>query len=1265
MQPNTMMALSLNVKGLNSPQKRRVLFRDLRRKHVDIAFLQETRIPRQDSHRLRDPRFSQVFSSCALNKQNGVAILIHRNCLFTKHDVHTDTAGRYVILSGTLGTRSVTLVNVYAPNTPDKHFWEALQADLDRHALGEILMCGDFNAVPCPAVDRSRPSANQTPTMGTRQDVLFGSFLNQRALIDVWRVSHPSTKDFTFYSNPHGSYSRIDNILISPSLLPWVTAASIGVISWSDHANVVMELSLPNCSPAWNWRLGSHTLQDAGLVRELEGELEAYFRDNVTGDISFSTVWAAHKAVIRGEIIKKVSYRKRLKLQSVLELQHTLRVQELEHKTTPSQEGFDRLQGTRHALNRLLLEDVAKAMTWSKRRFYESANKMDTLLARQIRPRPPVTRITSLKDSAGRSIKSPQNIKRAFTDYYSSLYNHSPLHSPPTASHLTEINSFLSSVDLPKLSSSQGLALAKDFTLEEISEAIVSLKPNKAPGPDGYTARYYKTFFPILGPHLVTLFNAVKAGNPFPPDSLLASLVVLPKPGKNLSDPSGYRPISLLNLDVKIYAKVLAARLNPLLPSIIHPDQVGFIQGRQAYENTRRAVGAIWHLEREGRPSLLLSLDAEKAFDRIEWPFLFTLLEHMSFPPEFCSAIRALYHNPRADVSIPGSQAAPFSIHNGTRQGCPLSPLLFALTLEPLLTHIRSSPDIKGMTVQDGSFKVSAYADDVLLTLTSPESSLTATSALLSRFSAVSGFRVNLDKSVILPFHLSRHQTQALTAVFGFKIASTTIPYLGIHLPNKHDDIYKVNYPPLYAKLRGEMEVWNKECISWLGRVHCIKMNLLPRLLYLFQALPSPIDPSDLRFLQSHIDAFVWRGGRRRVARSTLYRPRELGGLGLPNIQCYFQAAQLSQVVTLHSPPNTHRWVDFESACMFPESPKYWMWLPKNVRPKVPTLCPPLSHSIALWDSLASSKKLRQASSSMLPIWRNPLFPPGQAPDQFSRFVEGGILRIRDLQDRAGLYSFDSLTARSGLHPQDFFRYMQLHHFASTTENKIAGSSSLTFFERLCLSGDPPRGLISRLYAHMVSTPSLPIITYMAAWERDLGSTLEGDEWLDIWEAARKVSICTTLQEQGLKTMMRWYTTPVLLHKTNSAVPDDCWRGCGERGTQAHMWWSCPAISKYWDSVQTLLEQVFGTRVPKDPWTYLFANPVPDFTMHHNRLLSKILLAARKAVAESWRSPRLPPQRRLLQIMDHIQLMDELSAKVHHTMPAYRKVWDAWESLGM
>uniref|UniRef100_A0A8C5P7M4 Reverse transcriptase domain-containing protein n=1 Tax=Leptobrachium leishanense TaxID=445787 RepID=A0A8C5P7M4_9ANUR len=452
----------------------------------------------------------------------------------------------------------------------------------------------------------------------------------------------------------------------------------------------------------------------------------------------------------------------------------------------------------------------------------------------------------------------------------------------------------------------------------------------------------------------------------------------------------------------------------------------------------------------------------------------------MSFPPDFCSAVRALYCNPRADVVIPGSRTSTFPIYNGTRQGCPLSPLLFALTLEPLLTHIRFSPDIKGITVQGESFKVSAYADDVLLTLTSPESSLTATTALLSRFSNVSGYKVNLDKSIILPFHLSRTGIQDLIARFGFKIASTSIPYLGIHLPSKYKDLYKVNYPPLYAKLRREMEVWNRECISWLGCVHCVKMNLLPRLLYLFQALPSPVDPSDLRFLQSNIDAFVWRGGRRRVARSTLYRPRELGGLGLPNLQWYFQAAQLSQVVALHSPPNTHRWVDFESACMFPEDPRYWMWLPKSLRPQEPVPCPPLSHSMAIWDSLASSKKLRQVSSSMLPLWRNPQFPPGQTPDQFSRFVKGGILRLRDLRDHTGLYSFDSMSARSQLLPRDSFRYIQLRHFASTIENKTAGSSPLTFFERLCLSGDPPRGLISRLYIHLASTPSLPAITYMA-----------------------------------------------------------------------------------------------------------------------------------------------------------------------------------------
>uniref|UniRef100_A0A8D0AGR9 Reverse transcriptase domain-containing protein n=1 Tax=Sander lucioperca TaxID=283035 RepID=A0A8D0AGR9_SANLU len=109
--------------------------------------------------------------------------------------------------------------------------------------------------------------------------------------------------------------------------------------------------------------------------------------------------------------------------------------------------------------------------------------------------------------------------------------------------------------------------------------------------------------------------------------------------------------------------------------------------GRHSFHNTRRLLNII-SSPSSNIPEVIISLDAEKAFDRVEWSFLFFALQKFGFNPEFISWIKLLYTSPVASVHTNGLQSAPFPLHRGTRQGCPLSPLLFAIAIEPLACHI-------------------------------------------------------------------------------------------------------------------------------------------------------------------------------------------------------------------------------------------------------------------------------------------------------------------------------------------------------------------------------------------------------------------------------------------------------------------------------------------------------------------------------------------------------------------------------------------------
>uniref|UniRef100_A0A8C5M4V5 Reverse transcriptase domain-containing protein n=1 Tax=Leptobrachium leishanense TaxID=445787 RepID=A0A8C5M4V5_9ANUR len=947
-------------------------------------------------------------------------------------------------------------------------------------------------------------------------------------------------------------------------------------------------------------------------------------------------------------------------MEEINSLQHKLRRLEMAHKSHPTPESFTTLSQTRMALNRLFLDDVGRSLLWSRQRYYSRSNKMDTPLARLLKPRPKFQAITSIRDDTGLLVTTPTAIRDTFTRYFRSLYDHTPTHTPANETLCREIKQYLADASLPSLPDSRLEPLSSPVTEEELHAAFKSMKPHKAPGPDGFTYHYYKSHSGILGPHLLSMFNNLLEGGKLPADSLLASIALIPKPGKDKHMVGNYRPISLINTDLKLFTKILSKRLDLIMGTLIHPDQVGFIPGRQAYENTRRSADLLWLASSGNTPSLFLSLDAEKAFDRAEWPFLFTLLSHLGFPPPFVRAIQALYSIPTAQIIISGTDPLPFPIRNGTRQGCPLSPALFALFLEPLLQHLRKDPHITGFRMGDQEYKLSAYADDILLSLTRPLSSLPAVMRRLDEFSRLSGYKVNITKSEAVATHMSQGDLDTIRGAYPIRVSPTSIDYLGIALPSNPGDLYDKNFPPLLSQLKKDLESWSKYAISWVGRVHCIKMNVLPRLLFFFQALPCALPSEDIRLLQSTIDHFIWQGKRHRIARATLYRPKDAGGLGLPCLFSYYYAAQLAQIVAWHSPRGLHRWVDLERTLMHPDHPHLWIWLPKPQRPLLRTTCPAILNSIHLWDKLATKCDLTSLPSPLSPVLRNKDFLPGYNARAEDGWMGTTIRRLYQLFP-GGIFidQIDPIISGSSANTNPL-PYFQLRAFANQRHIKEAALTPLTPFERLCQTGSYPRGLISTLYRSLTTILDWKTLRYVAAWEADLGESLEAEEWADIWESMRSVSVCTTHQEQLIKTIFRWYVTPVQMSRISPGTPDSCWRGCGARGTYIHMWWECPTLKTFWSQTHTLAMAVLSKDIPMDPWAFLLSRPVQDLTRQENKLLAKITLAARRVLAESWNSPRAPSFTRLSSKMQDVCLMDELTAISSHTLPAYYNTWAPW-----
>ena len=213
--------------------------------------------------------------------------------------------------------------------------------------------------------------------------------------------------------------------------------------------------------------------------------------------------------------------------------------------------------------------------------------------------------------------------------------------------------------------------------------------------------------------------------------------------------------------------------------------------------------------------------------------------------------IFSLYSNPTAQVRINGSLSDSFSLHNGTRQGCPLSPLLFAISLEPFLATIRNNRSINGIRVGTRVHKYAAYADDILFFIQQPRISLPNLMSEFSSFQTLSNFKINLSKSEILNITVPQPIADQLKPLFPFRWEPARMKYLGIYLTPHLHSLFRHNYIPLLNTIKDDLRKWSSFSHSWLGKVNIIKMNILPRVLFILQMIPIKV-PMDFFTLLQH-----------------------------------------------------------------------------------------------------------------------------------------------------------------------------------------------------------------------------------------------------------------------------------------------------------------------------------------------------------------------------------------------------------------------------
>jgi hypothetical protein len=432
----------------------------------------------------------------------------------------------------------------------------------------------------------------------------------------------------------------------------------------------------------------------------------------------------------------------------------------------------------------------------------------------------------------------------------------------------------------------QNAALLRPFTIEEVDQALQDTPKCKAPGPDGFTSDFFHYCWPMIRTEVWEILEDSRATGQVLQALNATFLTLIPKEGQ-AHRPKQYRPIALCNVIYKILTKVIARRLKPILPTIISPEQSGYVEGRQIMDSVILAHEVIHSLQKTKTPGMLLKLDLSKAFDKLSWEFMRAMLLAFGFDQNWVTWILNLTSSAFFSLLINGVPSKPFSPSRGIRQGDPLSPFLFIIMAEGLSRSIQAALEnnlLAGLPLHGISPPIShsQFVDDTLLMGSPTVREANSLQEILQTFSEASGLECNKEKSLIFFFNTPPQVQRHISDILGFKRSSLPSKYLGIPLID--NALRNSSWEHLLSSFSKRLSSWTFRALNLPSRLILLKAVLQALPIYIFSALAAPkFVLTTIKSLQRN---FLWQGLAKEkkialVSWDKLCRPKEQGGLGL------------------------------------------------------------------------------------------------------------------------------------------------------------------------------------------------------------------------------------------------------------------------------------------------------------------------------------------------------------------------------------------------
>ena len=754
-----------------------------------------------------------------------------------------------------------------------------LRGKYDDHPNNIIV--GDFNFIGNEKDKRN--GLNEKDKLACKY---WNPFLAEMDMVDPFREQNPNRRIWSFIGTGRAGNSRIDRIYCNAVCMKNITNIKYTPTMFGGHKIMSFKVKAQNEKGKGYYKMNTSILKDERyrkIVEETKEKIDAMqIQDPIekwetflmtikTVSISYSQNKSKIKRNLKQQLVRKLSQieEEPSNLENNLTLEEYNKVKEQLKKMEEEE-----IEGYKIRVKYLAQYERGEPGIQNCAKLEKKKIAEDT-----------IGQLAETKDSTIYTDK--QNIMRIATKFYQDLYT-------PCKVNTEKQNKLLRNIKT-QITREQKHILDAPITLDEVQTAIRHMKPGKSPGLDGIPVEFYQEYWGLIMDDYMAFITKVIT-NALPKGKNASAIKIIFKKNGEIYLLCNYRPISLINVDIKIITKVLANRLKYILPTIIHVSQTA-VYGRRIDQTVHLIRDLIDLANKEDETAAFIFLDQEKAFDRVNHTFLYKTMRAFGIGEGFIQWVMNIYSTASAVLNINGFLSDPIPLKRGVRQGCPLSLLLYLLVIEVFAIQMRLNPNIIGFTIGGEKIISAHYVDDATIII-KQNRCFKEVIKEMTEYEEASGAKINYKKTKGL--WAGSWKGRRLSPM-DIKWTSKNVYNLGIFFGN--DDPATDTFNEIAPKFMKRLNYWKQFHFSQIGKSRVLEIFMASKLVYAIKFYPIPsIIQKNLQ--KAIFDFMTFPRKVVTIEQKELWKTKDQGGIKLPNIQIKSEASKAKWITEIVSNPD-------------------------------------------------------------------------------------------------------------------------------------------------------------------------------------------------------------------------------------------------------------------------------------------------------------------------------------------------------------------------